>query len=222
MSKRTDRLRKENNKLEEQIQNQENLAVLTDLIVYIRSANISSYDQEQVRRDIWEMIVEGEKRGETAKNIIGEDMQGFCDRVIAEIPKVRTTEYILTLVRDVLLAADVLLGIWVVFQLVEQRIGAYTLPYISVTVGNMLCAVLCIAGAFLLFYTISKNTFHISSGSDKKGLLSLFSLIFVLLLICMGVNALLTKSLFQIHILMAVGGIIILFLLYKVLDIKVD
>lgn len=222
MSKRTDRLRKENNELEGQIQDQENLAVLTDLIVYIRSSNISPYDQEQVRRDIWEMIVEGERRGERAEDIIGEDYRGFCDRVIAEIPKVSGGEYVLSLIRDVLLAADVLLVIWFVFQLVEQGLGARTMPYFPVTTGNLTSTALCIAGAFLLFHTISKNTFHIDGNSDKKGLFPLFLLVFVLLLVCMGTNAFLTDTLFQVHALIAVGGMVVLFVLYKLLDAKLD
>ena len=87
MSKRTKLLLKENNAFESQIQNEDNRAALTDIVVYIRSANISPYDQERVRRDIGEMIVDGEKRGKTAKEIIGDDYRLFCDRVIAEVPQ---------------------------------------------------------------------------------------------------------------------------------------
>ena len=88
MSKRTKLLLKENNQLESQIQNEDNKSALTDIIVYIRSANISPYYQEKVRRDIWEMIVDGEKRGKTAKDIIGDNYKRFCDDVIAQIPKI--------------------------------------------------------------------------------------------------------------------------------------
>lgn len=70
MSKRTKILQKENNELEKQIQNDSNKSILTDIVVYIRSANISPYHQEKVRRDIWEMIVDGEKRGEAAHFLI--------------------------------------------------------------------------------------------------------------------------------------------------------
>lgn len=70
MSKRTKILQKENNELEKQIRNDSNKSILTDIVVYIRSANISPYHQEKVRRDIWEMIVDGEKRGEAAHFLI--------------------------------------------------------------------------------------------------------------------------------------------------------
>ena len=73
--------------MEKQLQADGNASLLTDIVVYLRSANISPYDQEKVRRDIREMLMEGEKRGETAEDIIGGDYKLFCDEVVAEIPK---------------------------------------------------------------------------------------------------------------------------------------
>ena len=58
-------LRNENNKFEEKLSKETN-DVLTDIVVYIRSTSISEYDQERVRRDIDEMLFEGERRGMSA------------------------------------------------------------------------------------------------------------------------------------------------------------
>ena len=73
MSKRAKLLLRENNELEEQIRDEAARAALTDMIVYIRSANISAYNQELVRRDIWQMIADGERRGASVEEIIGGD-----------------------------------------------------------------------------------------------------------------------------------------------------
>ena len=100
--------------------NEYDKSVLTDIVVYIRMSGISPYDQEKVRRDVREMIAEGERRGKTAREIIGEDYRQFCDDVIAEIPRLSGVAYFLSLLRDVLLAAGVLLVIWAVFQFIEQ------------------------------------------------------------------------------------------------------
>ena len=89
MSKRAKQLLRENNELEEQIRDEAARAALTDMIVYIRSANISAYNQELVRRDIWQMIADGERRGESVEEIIGGDYKAFCDSVIAELPQLR-------------------------------------------------------------------------------------------------------------------------------------
>ena len=47
MSRQTKLLLKENNRAEKRIQNDGNRAVLTDITVYLRSANISPYYQEK-------------------------------------------------------------------------------------------------------------------------------------------------------------------------------
>lgn len=222
MSKRTKLLLMENNKLESQIQDDDNKSVFTDIIVYIRSANISPYYQEKVRRDICEMIVDGEKRGKPAKDIIGDNYKLFCDNVIAEIPKLRKIEYILSLFRDVLLSVNVLLIIWFISNLFEQIISN-SLPLFTVTTGNVLCAVLIIIAAFGVFHAFSKNTFNIkNSNTNRKGILVIFLLLFVLTLISMCVNTFMQYPLFHIHALIAAAGIIVLFIIYKMLDMKID
>ena len=221
MSKRTKLLLKENNAFENQIQNEDNRAALTDIVVYIRSANISPYDQERVRRDIGEMIVDGEKRGKTAKEIIGDDSRLVCDRVIAEVPRLSGKEYILSLLRDVLLSVDVLLVIWFLSNLLAWMLGS-TSPYFTVTAGNVLCAVLTLTIAFGTVHAISKNAFPVETGhSSKRGLLAVL-LLFVLLLACMCVNVFLRQTLFHLHPLLAAAGIAALLLLYKMLDWKID
>lgn len=52
MSKRTRLLLRENNALESELSREEDREVLTDITVYLRTANISQYYQERVRRDI--------------------------------------------------------------------------------------------------------------------------------------------------------------------------
>ena len=222
MSKRTKLLLKENNQLESQIQNEDNKSALTDIIVYIRSANISPYYQEKVRRDIWEMIVDGEKRGKTAKDIIGDNYKRFCDDVIAEIPKLSKKEYILSLLRDALLSANILLLIWFVSNLFQQIINS-TSFYFTVTVGNIICAVLIIISAFGVVQAICKNAFTLGTDNpDKKSLFILFLLLFALMILCICANTFLRFPLFHIQAVIAAAGIILLFILYKVLDIKID
>lgn len=222
MSKRTKLLRKENNELEKQIQNDNNKSVLTDIVVYIRLANISPYDQETVRRDIWEMIVDGEKRGKAAKEIIGDDYKSFCDHVIAEIPRLSRKDYLLSLVRDVLLSVNVLLVIWMIFNLFELG-GNHTFPYFTITAGNIICAILIVISAFGVFHTISKNAFYLGNSNSGKTFLSVFFLLlFTLMLVCICVNVWIQYPLFRIHALAAAGGIAALFILYKILDRKLD
>ncbi len=86
MNKFTRRLRDENNELEKQLSEATN-EILTDMAVYIRCDNISEYEQERVRRDIYDMLLEGERRGRSVSDIIGDDYKAFCDSVISEVPQ---------------------------------------------------------------------------------------------------------------------------------------
>ena len=213
MSKRTDRLREENNQREQQLQDQENQAVLTDMVVYIRSANISPYEQELVRRDIGSMLLEGERRGERAQDIIGEDYRAFCDRVIGEIPKVRGGKYILSLVRDVLLAADVLVVIWLGFSLFTAVIqGPFTL-WLPVKLGQLLGGALIIAFSYGLVEYVCRTSFEDRSPT-KVQVIGIFVGMVLFFLICM----LLRQTLFSLHAGIAAVLAVVLYLIYKVTD----
>ena len=116
MNKRARILRNENNKFEEKLSKETN-DVMTDIVVYIKSTSISEYDQERVRRDIGEMLFEGERRGMSAAEIIGDDYKAFCDAVMCEVPKLSKAQRVMTAVQEVLAGVIVLLAIWTVFSI---------------------------------------------------------------------------------------------------------
>ena len=62
MNKKTRELLRENNLLEEQL-GDEYRSVLTDIVVYLRSADITFLRQERIRRDITDMFFDGEAAG---------------------------------------------------------------------------------------------------------------------------------------------------------------
>lgn len=85
MNKQTNELNRLNNELDKQL-NAENDKVLTDIICYMRIANISEYNQEVIRQDLLEMVLSAQKRGENIQTVIGEDYKVFCDNIIASLP----------------------------------------------------------------------------------------------------------------------------------------
>lgn len=217
MSKRTKLLLKENNQLESQINNDDR-QVLTDIVVYIRSANISPYYQELVRRDIWQMIIDGESRGMTAKEVIGEDYKCFCDNIIAEIPKLSRKERAMSLVRDICPSAAILITIWAASNVIKQFLIGNSWPYFVVTAGNIFSAVLIIFSAFFLFSSISEHSFDNDAFTNK----SMFCKLLAILLLCMCANSLLRFPLFRVHAFIVAAAIIILFALCKILDKRID
>lgn len=68
MNKKTKEILKANNEREELI-NEENDKVLTDMICYLRGSNISEYEQELVRADIIEMVLDAQERGENINSV---------------------------------------------------------------------------------------------------------------------------------------------------------
>ena len=70
MKRQTKKLIEENDILCEQLSKEAN-DVLRNMTGYIQRFGISRYEQEKVRQDIAEMILEGEKRGIPVKNTIG-------------------------------------------------------------------------------------------------------------------------------------------------------
>ena len=50
---------------------------MTDVVVYLRGQDLSPLDQEEIRRDILEMVWEAEARGETMAQVVGQDYRTF-------------------------------------------------------------------------------------------------------------------------------------------------
>lgn len=86
VKKKCRELLKINNKLEKGIL-KENNELYTDMIVYIRGSEMTNYDQELVRGDLIQMIIDGQNRGDNIENVIGENYKNICDEIIETMPK---------------------------------------------------------------------------------------------------------------------------------------
>lgn len=213
MSKRTKELLRANNALDAQL-NKDNQQMMTNIVVYIRSANISEYEQELVRRDITHMLLDAQAEGRTAAEVLGEDAQAFCEAVIAALPPRSSGERALGNVRDGLLAFVVLGVIWLVSGAIDMA-GHRTWPYLPLILGDVIGQVLILAAAFYIFHSISRHAFD-----DKLG--RLFVLVFVVLAASLLASIYLTTFLCNVHIAIVAGALIVFFAAYKVLDARVD
>lgn len=74
MTKKLEELRRINNDLDAKI-SEENQPLFTDMICYIRSANISALSQEMVRRDLSEIVLSAQSRGEKITDVISGDLK---------------------------------------------------------------------------------------------------------------------------------------------------
>ena len=215
MSRRTKMLLRENNIWEKKMLSEENQRVMTDIVVYLRSAPISEYEQELVRRDIAMMLAEGQIDGRNADAVIGSDKQAFCDEVIAAVPKLRRGDHVLASIHDLLLAMLALWVIWLANSLIGSFAGEPTLPYLPLTLGDALAGVVILVGAMGLFQLISKGSFDMN---NKLLYVVIFAVIFVSVLL----SVFLTQLLLDVHLAAALIFGAVLYGLYKFLEWRID
>jgi hypothetical protein len=213
MSREARVLRDENNELEKQLDDKTN-DILTDIVVYIRSANISDIDQENVRRDITQMLIDARGRGENADDVIGGDYKAFCDAIIAEIPKLSAKQRIMTAIRDTLPALGLLIGIWVVFSVAEQIINGETWYVTPVSVTDILGGAAMLILATLIVVYITKNSFN-----AKPAALVCLILLITAVVLCAAL-LLPNRIIFSPNIAADAALIIVIFAAHKIIDNK--
>ena len=218
MSKRSKLLREENNESEKKLSKETN-DVLTDIVVYIRNGNISDYSQELVRRDITQMLIDGENRGLSAAEIVGEDYKAFCDAVISEMPQLSPTQRVLTGIRDVLPAICAGCAIWTVFSVIGQLIKGGDWTHVPLTVSELITGVCIVLMAVLIVVYITKNVF---AERPMKIILS------VIAVLCIAATAYLlipnstTAVLMSPHIAVILAFIVVVYIIYGILDEALD
>lgn len=215
MRKKTKLLLEENNRAEKALSTR-GQGLLTDIVVYLRGSRISTWEQEQVRRDITQMLLDAENRGESAEAVIGPDPQGFCDSIIAELPPMPRWESLLCTLRDGLLAAAVLAAIWLGFGVLEGLLGAGSWPELTLTIGQLLSGAGILLTACGVVYWICRRSF---SAEQKKGTwVLLFLVLFAVL--CAGVF--LRQPIATLPVPAAACVVVALFVVYKLMDIRLD
>ena len=217
MSKRVKEMLKENNELEQQLSD-EGRKVLTNIVVYLRGVPVSMYEQEKVRRDITQMLIDGEKRGNSSKEVIGEDYREFCDSIVAEIPHMSRKEKVLVFIRDTLPALIVLLVIWCAGRLAEVLAGVLPSFNCPVTLGNLVGGILLLAGAEGLITLLTKYAFESRRSFDRKW----GAVLVIVFIAAVCANYLITYKVFRIHLGLAVVLTLAIFVAYRILDSNVD
>ena len=216
---RTKQLMRENNAFERALSPEFN-QVLTDMVVYLRSAPVSEYNQELVRRDIGRMFLDAQRRGDTPADVIGEDYRAFCDQVLDQVPRLTARERVL----DALSTGLLCLGAWGAIWLVNRgllthlspgAIGWRRWPELAVTTGDVLLTVLILAAASYLFHAFSRSAFSTSStGLLVQVLLAVAALLMV--------GRVFTAPLLHVHFGVVLAGLVLCFVLSRVLECLAD
>lgn len=162
---KTKKLNRQNNLLDQQIW-EENQKIFTDMICYIRGADISDYEAELVRQDLTEMILSAQSRGENITSLFTGDYQQFCDEVIAAIPPKTRKEKIIDALDIVFWGLSILIGINILISkdfigIIQAVFTKTTVNWnMSVSLGTLISMLVIIATAVIVVQMICKKSFE--------------------------------------------------------------
>ena len=216
MSKQVRRLLRENNEMEKLL-SEDGRSVMTDIAVYLRGADIRDIDQEQIRRDIIQMLIDGEERGVSPAEVVGEDYRVFCDNILAEIPHLGMRQKMHAAARDTLLGMTALIVIWCCKCILDYLTEGGTLVF-PVTAGSLIAAVLILAAANIIILYLTHDPFDHSRARNVR--CTVLILLLAALSICS--NILVTVELFRIHLGAAAASAVILYAVYRLADRYTD
>lgn len=149
---------KKNNLREREI-NKENNEVYTNMITYLRGSDIDIYNQEQVRLDLIEMIIDGQERGDNIKKIMGYNYKEICDDIIAVFPKKSKKQKIIDIISIGLICIWVLTLITIIQTCIVGFIKEEKVIMYSLSVGNILNMIIAIIAVNFIINYIFKNSF---------------------------------------------------------------
>lgn len=215
MRRKTKLLLQENNRAEEAL-SAKGRELLTDIVVYLRGSRVSTWEQELVRRDITEMLLDAEARGDDAAAVIGPDPKEFCDEIIRALPPMPRWESLLCALRDGLLSAAVLMAIWLVSEALKVLLGAGSWPELTLTLGQLLSGAGILLTAFGVVYWICRRSFSV--GEKKGPWVLLFLIVFALL--CMGIFLRQPVAVLSFPAAACIAAAT--FIVYKLMDARLD
>lgn len=221
MNKKTKVLNVENNKLDRQI-SKENQGVFTDMICYLRGANISEYDVEVARRELTEKILTAQKQGLNIKSVVGDNYKEFCDSVIENLPPRTIFQKCANVLSSICLVLSIVFTINTLiskdmFMIIKNMIEGKSADLrISFSVGSFVSMLFIVFFAYLIVNMIMKNA--LSKETKYKG--SIMILSGILLVIVMAITALIGRgTLFTINLFYAYAIIMGLYVVHKLLDV---
>lgn len=218
MNKKVKALLKENNEFEKNL-NKKSIEVLTDIVVYLRGCDISEYHQEEVRRDIMQMVADGEARNEDINIIIGEDYKTFCNEIVNAFPKRSKKEKFLDCSSQILQLFSILSLICFSSSIITASSGKTSINSLPITLGAIINSIIIILFSFFIVKFICKTSFNENVQLGKiKTFFVTWIILFVILGIFIFIGYFLRTELLHIPFYVGLALIIIPYILSKILD----
>lgn len=165
MKKYCKELLKSNNKREKEI-HKNNEKILTDMMVYLRGSDMTEYNQELVREDLIQMIIDGQNRGDDIQKVIGDNYKEICDEIIETMPKKTISQKIGSILELSLSFIWILGGISVAKIVIGNFIASNKSWGFILSVGDIINMLIIILVANIVVNYICKTAFN-SKGKNK-------------------------------------------------------
>lgn len=217
MTRQTQLLQDENERSSDQL-SRPTEQVFRQITQYIRTAPINGYQQECIRRDILQMLLDADAQGRTAEDVLGADYRAFCDSVIAEAPPLTSRERLLIGLRGALLTACFLIIYWLIPVIWQLR---QSWPILPVTVGNLVGAALIV----LIMLTLALLTRYFSRGPLTQLYNSSMKVRLLFLpwfLLYLAASLFLRATVFSVYFPAAIAALVLFLLLYFWIGTKID
>lgn len=221
MNKLTKKILKKNNNRSEAI-SEENDKIYTDMIVYLRSSNLTQYNQELVREDIIELILEGQQRGDNIQKVMGGRYKEICDEIIDIMPKKTTKDKVIEFIEMSFSVLWILGLIDVISNLINALVSKTREFNFIWTVGDIMTVIIIIILSNGIVQFITKTALDEKGKKNKRVELIkawiVLSLSFVAILL---LKIYFDTVLVNIPLFIAIIIVLIIFITSKVVGSKV-
>lgn len=214
VNKKCKELLKSNVKRKKEIHG-DNAKIYSNMIVYLRSADMSRYNQELVREDLIEMIVDGQNRGDDINKVMGNNYKEICDDIMEAVPRKTKREKIAE-VLEISLSAVWILGIIYIGKVILENLITKSDSWVfTLYLGDIVNMGIIVLAANLVVYFPSKNAFKTKEKTS-------FFMIWLMVMIIMGITLLVSNvlkySVVNMSITMAFAVVAVFFLLEKLVS----
>lgn len=214
MNKKCKELLKSNIKREKEIHG-DNAKIYSNMIVYLRSADMSRYNQELVREDLIQMIVDGQNRGDDINKIMGNNYKEICDDIMVALPR-KTKKEKIAAALELSLSSVWILGIIYIGKVILENIITKNDNWVfNLYLGDIINMSIIVLAANLVVYYLSKNAFKTK---DKNSFFMIWLMVMIIIGITLLVSKILNYSVVNMPITMALAIVAVFFVLEKLVS----
>jgi DNA-binding ferritin-like protein (Dps family) len=138
----------------------ENQEIYTNMVVYLRGSNLTEYNQEIVREDLIELILDGQQRGDNIQKVMGGSYKGICDGIIEAMPNKTKKERIMEFIGTSLNGLWILGVIAVIKNLVVSLMLKASEFNFILSIGDIIATILIIILANGVVWFITKTALN--------------------------------------------------------------